>query len=76
MSGVVKGSKAWQQRMIGQLANDIERLHEMYPNDEDHEETLKELTRDLGRVIDFYFYADQVKVSIANIMVERIFEEK
>lgn len=72
----MKGSKAWQQRMIGQLANDIERLHEMYPNDEDHAETLKELTRDLGRVIDFYFYADQVKVPIADIMVKRIFEEK
>lgn len=75
MSGM-KGSKAWQQRMIGQLANDIERLYEMYPNDEDHTETLKELTRDLGRVIDFCFYADQVKIPIADIMVKRIFEEK
>lgn len=76
MAGLVKGSTAWKQRMVGMMHNDILRLHEMYPNDNVHEEALKELTKDLGRFIDFYLNEDKPVRPMADVMIERIFEEK
>lgn len=76
MVGFEKGSLAWQQRMVGMIANDIMRLHEMYPEDEVHKETLKETARDLGKVIDYYFSDDKQERPIADVMCERIFGEK
>ena len=76
MAGFKKGSLAWKQRMVGMIANDIQRLHEMYPEDEVHKETLKETVRDLGKVIDYYFSDDKQERPIADVMCERIFGEK
>lgn len=76
MVGFKKGSLAWKQRMMGMIANDIKRLHEMYPEDEIHEDALKELARDLGKIVDYYFVGAKTDRPFATVVCEQIFEEE
>ena len=76
MVGFEKGSLAWKQITVGMIANDIMRLHEMYPEDEVHKETLKETARDLGKIIDYYFSDDKQERPFADVVCECVFGEK
>lgn len=73
MVGFVKGSTAWKQCMVGMLANDIRRIHEEAP---ETDEFLKELVRDLGRILDFYMSDDKPVKPMEEAMTKAVFGEE